>query len=165
MNNYGYPQNFGNPYNRGFGMPNYMQPPYNQQPQQMVQQQMQQPMQYEVPIQDIRFVTSEEAKAFIVVPNSKALLIDKNNGIAHLKTADNMGQSVTEYFKFEAVNADGSPIKPKQEAQQVDYSDFIKKQDLAGFVTIEQYNTLLDRLDALQKQMVSKSVKQGAKNE
>ena len=84
MNNYGYPQNFGNPYNRGFGMPNYMQPTYNQQPQQMVQQQMQQPMQYDVPIQDIRFVTSEEAKAFIVIPNTKALLIDKNSGIAHL---------------------------------------------------------------------------------
>ena len=71
---YGYPT---------YGRQNYMQP---QQPmaQPQMQQQTQPTMQYETPIQDIRFVTSEEAKAFIVMPNSKALLIDKNGGVAHL---------------------------------------------------------------------------------
>ena len=106
-----------NPYSQypytGYTYPNYGNRQFMQPQQQMGQPQPQiqpqQPMQYETPIQDIRFVTSEEAKAFIVMPNSKALLIDKSGGVAHLKTADNMGQSVTQYFKFEQVNADGTP--------------------------------------------------------
>lgn len=148
-----------NPYSQyhytGYAYPNYGQRNYMQPQQQMsqpqMQQQVQQPMQYEIPIQDIRFVTSEEAKAFIVMPNSKALLIDKNGGVAHLKTADNMGQSVTQYFKFEQVNADGTPLKPQENAPQVDYSQFVTKKELDGFPTIEQYNTLLAKFETMQK--------------
>ena len=120
--------------------------------QPQMQQQAQPPMQYETPIQDIRFVTSEEAKAFIVMPNSKALLIDKNGGVAHLKTADNMGQSVTQYFKFEQVNADGSPIKPQEPTPQVDFGQFAKKEELNGFETIEQYQQLSEQYNSLVEQ-------------
>lgn len=151
-----------NPYSQypytGYGYPNYGRQNFMQPQQQMAQPQMQtQPQvqpQYETPIQDIRFVTSEEAKAFIVMPNSKALLIDKNGGVAHLKTADNMGQSVTQYFKFEQVNADGSPLKPQEPTHQVDFGQFAKKEELNGFVTIEQYNNLLSKLETMQKLIV-----------
>ena len=151
-----------NPYSQygytGYNYPNYGRQSYMQpqqpigQPQMQVQQQAQ--PQYETPIQDIRFVTSEEAKAFIVMPNSKALLIDRNGGVAHLKTADNMGQSVTQYFKFEQVNADGSPIKPQETAQSVDFSQF---------VTISQYNDLLAQFDGL-KNMVQNAKPKQAEN-
>ena len=148
-----------NPYSQypytGYAYPNYGQRSYMQPQQQMAQPQMQQaqqtPMQYETPIQDIRFVTSEEAKAFIVMPNSKALLIDKNGGVAHLKTADNMGQSVTQYFKFEQVNADGSPLKPQEPTPQVDYSQF---------VTISQYNELLGQFNDLKSMFQNAKPKQ-----
>lgn len=155
--------NYANPYSQypytGYAYPNYgnrqfMQPQQQMaQPQAQVQQQA--PMQYETPIQDIRFVTSEEAKAFIVMPNSKALLIDKNGGVAHLKTADNMGQSVTQYFKFEQVNADGTPIKPQENAPQVDYGQFVTKKELNGFVTTEQYNDLFDKFNSMAEQFIS----------
>ena len=140
--------------------PNYSNRQFMQPQQQMAQPQMQQQVQpqYETPIQDIRFVTSEEAKAFIVMPNSKALLIDKNGGVAHLKTADNMGQSVTQYFKFEQVNADGSPLKPQESTPQVDYSQFVTKKEIDGLPTAEQYkqlaeqyNTLLVKFETMQK--------------
>ncbi len=149
-----------NPYSQypytGYAYPNYGQRNYMQPQQPMAQPQMQQapqqpPMQYETPIQDIRFVTSEEAKAFIVMPNSKALLIDKNGGVAHLKTADNMGQSVTQYFKFEQVNADGSPLKPQEPQQAIDFSQF---------VTISQYNELLAQFDGLRSMVQSTKPKQ-----
>lgn len=150
-----------NPYSQypytGYGYPTYGQRPYMQPQQPMVQpqsqmQQQAQP-QYETPIQDIRFVTSEEAKAFIVMPNSKALLIDQKGGMAHLKTADNMGQSVTQYFKFEQVNADGTPIKPQEPTTpQVDFGQFAKKEELNGFVTIEQYKQLADQYNSLVEQ-------------
>ena len=151
-----------NPYSQypytGYAYPNYGHRNYMQPQQPMAQPQMQQaqpPMQYETPIQDIRFVTSEEAKAFIVMPNSKALLIDKNGGVAHLKTADNMGQSVTQYFKFEQVNADGSPIKPQEIAPQVDFEKFMKKEDIEvlGFVRQDQLNALIDKFQLLQNQI------------
>lgn len=141
-----------------YGRQNFMQPQQTQMAQPQMQQQVQQPIQYETPIQDIRFVTSEEAKAFIVMPNSKALLIDKNGGVAHLKTADNMGQSVTQYFKFEQVNADGSPLKPQEPTPQVDYSQFVTKKEIDGLPTAdqykqlaEQYNTLLAKFETMQK--------------
>lgn len=154
-----------NPYSQypytGYAYPNYGRQPYMQQQQQVAQSQIQvkQPQsQHETPIQDIRFVTSEEAKDFIVMPNSKALLIDKNGGVAHLKTADNMGQSVTQYFKFEQVNADGTPLKPQEPTPQVDFGLFAKKEELNGFVTTEQFNalvekqnTFLTKLEAMQK--------------
>ena len=140
-----------NPY-QSYAYPSYNIPNYAQRQFMQAQPQMQQSsMQFEMPFQDIRYVTSEEAKAFIVMPNSKALLIDKTNSVAHLKTADNMGQSVTQYFKFEQVNADGSPLKPQEQIPQVDFAQFAKKEELNAFVTIEQYNTLSAKLDAIQK--------------
>ena len=149
---YPYQNNYG-------GLPNYAQRGYNSQPQVMAQPQMQpQPqMQYELPIQDVRFVTSEEAKAYIVMPNSKALLIDKNSGVAHLKVADNMGQSQTQYFRFEPINADGTPIKPQEATPQIDISELDKK-----FATIEQYNSLLDQFKQI-KQMIGGKPNGGAK--
>ena len=168
-----------NPYSNypygGYGYPNYGNRQFSQmQPQQqIIQPQMQQvqqqpPMQYETPIQDIRFVTTEEAKAFIVMPNSKALLIDKNGGVAHLKTADNMGQSVTQYFKFEQVNADGSPIKPQEPTPQVDFGQFVKKEELVGLPTAEQYqqltnqyNDLIEQFNGLKSMLQNGKMRQG----
>ena len=147
-----------NPYQtygyQAYGMPNYSQRGFAPQAQQAMQNTQQIPMQpqpqmqYELPIQDVRFVTSEEAKAYIVMPNSKALLIDKNSGVAHLKSADTMGQSNTQYFRFEPINADGTPIKPQESVPQIDFAELDKK-----FATVEQYNSLLDQVKQL-KQLV-----------
>ena len=141
-----------NPYSQypytGYAYPNFGNRQFMQQ---MPQPQPQ--MQTEIPIQDIRFVTSEEAKAFIVMPNSKALLIDKNGGVAHLKTADNMGQSVTQYFKFEQVNADGTPLKPQDTTPQVDYSQFVTKKEIGELPTAEQYQELVAQYTSLLDQV------------
>jgi hypothetical protein len=116
------------------------------QPQPQMQPQPQQP--YEIPIQETRYVTRKEAEGFIVFPNTKVLLIDKNEGMAYLKSADNMGQSSTLCFKFEGVNPDGSPLKPQEEKPQIDMNEYIKKSDLAsfGFVTIDQLDKAIEKL-------------------
>lgn len=150
-----------------YGVPTYGGYNYTPQPQQMPSMPQNQPQaqpQYEMPIQDIRFVTAEEAKAFIVMPNSRVLLIDRS-GTAYLKTADNMGQSQTQCFRFEAVNSDGSPIKPQEKPSQPDFKDFVKLQDVDklgfatiddikrfGFATIKQVEELSQKIDAIQKQ-------------
>ena len=146
--NYGYQPMY--PYQAPYTIPSYRQPQYAQP---TAQQMSQQAPSFETPIQDVRFATAEEAKAYIVMPNGKALLIDRQGGMAHLKIADNMGQSVTQYFKFERVNADGTPIKPKEQAPAVDFGQFVRKEDLAtlGFVTIDEYASLLNEFKQLKE--------------
>lgn len=157
----------GYPYSQNYGaMPNYMQRPYAPQntqiPQTQTMPQMQQPMQMpqqmqpmELPIQDIKFVNKAQAEAYIVFPNTKVMLIDTESGIAYIKTADGMGQSKTDYFRFEPINADGTPIKPQEPTPQVNFDDFIKKEDLEklGFVTVAQYNELAQRMEQIQKRL------------
>lgn len=137
-----------NPYMGGY------YPQYNtyQQYQQPTSQQIQRPQQvqpqYETPIQDIRFVTSEEAKAYIVMPNSKALLIDKQNNTAFLKTADNMGQSSNKIYKFNEVNEDGEPVLT-QKQQEIDTKSFIKREELKDYITFDDLNRLNEEIDKL----------------
>lgn len=92
--------------------------------------------QYDVPFQDVRFVTAEEAKGYMVMPNGKALLIDRQNKIATVKVADPMGQSTTQQFKFEV-------LSEQPQAQPV-------------YVTMEQYNDLLAQIESLKKAMEEK---------
>lgn len=155
---YGY-QGYG--YQPTYPNPNYMQRAYAPQPPQMPQnQQMPQPPinntpLAETPIQDIKFVNRAQAEAYIVFPNTKVMLIDRESGVAYIKTADNMGQSKTDYFRFEPINADGSPIKPQEAKPEVNFDDFVRVDQIGklGFVTVDQYNMLLEKLNALQKKL------------
>jgi hypothetical protein len=153
---YPYQNNYG-------GMPNYAQRGYNSQPQVMAQpqpqiqpqMQMQPQTPMEMPIQDIKYVNKAQAEAYIVFPNTKVMLIDKESGVAYVKTADGMGQTKTDYFRFEPINADGSPIKPQEPTPQVDFNQFIKREDLEklGFVNIEQFNQLAQKFEQIQKRL------------
>lgn len=149
-----------------YGVPNYSARPYPSstqpmsQPQPQVQPQMQMPMAQpmppmDLPIQDIKYVNKAQAEAYIVFPNTKVMLIDKESGIAYVKTADGMGQTQTDYFRFDRVNADGSPIKPQEPTPQVNFDEFIKREDLEnfGFVTVAQYNELAQKLEQIQKRL------------
>lgn len=158
---------------------------YQQQQMQMAQQQQVQPIQSNMqtqqpmannapipqgfPIRELRFVTSEEAKAYIVMPNSNALLLDTVNGMAYLKTADYLGQSVTEYFKFNKVNADGSPIQTNEQSttqvheevksEPLDTKDFLKKDDIKGFITVDEFKSLSEQVKNLQNKLNAKQAK------
>ena len=141
-------QNYG--YQPNYQQPNYMQRQYAPQPSQMPQNQqqvftpMQTPPPMETPIQDIKFVNRAQAEAYIVFPNTKVMLIDKESGVVYVKTADGMGQTQTDYFRFEAVNADGTPIKADEPAPKVDYDNF---------VTIDKFEALQAKFEQLQKRL------------
>lgn len=154
---YGQYNAYQNPYIQPYPQQPYV-PQQVVQPQQQMQAQRQQQVQqqqYEAPIQDLRFATLEEAKAYIVMPNTRALLIDRQNGIALMKSADNIGQSFAQYFKFIPVNEDGSPISPPKEQPQIDFSEFIKKSDVQSFnfATKEDYKQLNDKIESLRSQI------------
>ena len=101
---------------------------------------------YDTPIQDIRFVNKAQAEAFLVYPNTTVLLIDKELGVAHLKSADSTGLSKTKLYKIEEINPDGTAVKPSQPAQSINMEEISKK-----FVTVEQYDALVSKIKALQE--------------
>lgn len=64
----------------------------------------------------------EGAKAFLVPPNGRVLLMDSDNPVFYMKTANAMGQTSIRTFKFEEVQ--------DQPAPKVDY---VKQSDLTAF--------------------------------
>lgn len=159
--NYSY-NSFQNPYLRNYQAPNYNQPQFQMQQQQMaqtqpqqmpIQQQMQQPMPYEIPIQYVGSATLKEAEAYILMPNSKAIFIDKANGMVYEKICANNGQSSINYFKQIVEQEGAKPIETPTPTPIINTADFVKKSDLNGFITIEQYNELLYEFDAFKQQI------------
>lgn len=161
MYNNFYGQNY-NPYQPQGYMQNYRQPNYAQQPQpqQMAQQQAQQPMQYETPIQYVGYATLKEAEAYILMPSAKAVFIDRTNGMVYEKVCGQDGQSYITHFKKVEDKSE-----PKKEEQPIDLSNFVKKEDLGGFVSVKQYNDLLARFEQLQKQVVGVKQNVGSKQQ
>lgn len=155
--NYSY-NNYQNPYQRNYQMPNYNQPQYiPQQPQQPImqpqtvnqpqmQQPIQQPMPIDMPIQSVVFATLKEAEAYILMPNTKGLFVDKTNGMIYEKVCGADGQSfISHYKKVEN--------KSVAEEKAVNMSEFATKTDLKGFVSVEQYEKTLQALECLKGQI------------
>lgn len=75
----------------------------------------------------------EGAKAFFVPPNGRVLLMDSDNPVFYMKTANAMGQTGIRTFKFEEVQ--------EQSAPKVDY---VKQSDLTVFdVRIKRLEDIL----------------------
>lgn len=75
----------------------------------------------------------EGAKAFFVPPNGRVLLMDSDNPVFYMKTANAMGQTSVRTFKFEEVQ--------DQSAPKVDY---VKQSDLTVFdVRIKRLEDIL----------------------
>lgn len=106
-------------------------------------------------IQDVRHGTEDEIKAHIVYPNCVAYFIDYPQNRLYAKSADASGISNIAYFSITPINADGTPVKPQEPTPQVNFDEFIKKEDLQnfGFVTIEQYDALAQKLEQIQKRL------------
>lgn len=135
---YGQNQYIQYPYN-GYNYQNYGQRPYTQ--QQPIAPTQQQPQQQTVP--NICYAKMEEAKPFIITaPNSSMLFIDREKNKALLKMTDNMCNSYTRYFDITETDESGKPVQKQDAAPQVDYSQF---------VTVEQYNTLVEQVKSMQK--------------
>lgn len=120
------------------------------------QQSMQQPMyqqaisMQDMPIQAIKFMNEAEARAYIVMPNQKELLIDREKGVAYLKSADSMGQSSSRPFKFEEIK------EPSVNPNAIDTSIFVTKDDTKDFVSKKDFDDLLKRFEALRSQLKPK---------
>lgn len=152
---------FNNPYlnnqYNGTYIPNYN---YNQQvPMQrpMQMQTTQQPQTTEdVPFNDIKFVTEDEAKGYILFPNTRVMLLDRDKSVFYIKTADSLGKSTLEGYKYTKLE-DKSSDNVSREIDTKDFvktqdmkdylSNFITKDDMKNFITKEEFdNVIKERL-------------------
>lgn len=165
-----------NPYlnsNQTYGMyqPSYQ--PSSMAQQQMAQQQSYSQPQYDAPIQDIKFVTADEAKAYIVMPNTKVMLMDRDKSIFYIKSADSLGKSTLEGYKYTKMEETPS----ENVSTQFDTKDFVRKEDLESFlsgfltrddikdfITKEELKGIDNKLEKFQKQIVGDMLKGENKN-
>lgn len=110
---------------------------YYQQPQQIMQPQQNNTM----PFNDVRFATIEEAKAYIMLPNTKVMFMDRDNSVFYIKSADSLGKSTIEAFKFARI--ENNPI------ENVSHENFVKIEDLKDylkdFVTRDEFNDIFKK--------------------
>ena len=144
MNNYYNNQNYQNPYARNnYGMPNYMQP----------QQQMQQ---FDMPIQYVGYANLKETEAHIIMPNSKAIFIDKGNGVIYEKVCDYNDQSFIKEYKQVVNESENKAVEPRNDSASIDLSTYATKDELCGYVSLKQYNELLSKVEDLKKMIGGK---------
>lgn len=145
-----------------YGTPNYntfgqsygtYQPQVTQRP--MATQQYQ-----DIPFSDVMYGTFDEAKAYIVAPTKSVMFIDRDKSEFYVKSADNMGKSFLEPFKYSKL--DENPTEPKQ--PEIDLSQFVKSSDLIDFVTKQDLATINEKLDTLSKQVRINEILKGGDN-
>lgn len=103
-------------------------------------------------MQGVKFVTQDEAKAFIVMPNQRVMLMDKNNSLFYIKSADSLGQSTLESYEFKKVDINNPENKPN-ETPSIDVENLVKKEQLDNLVTKDKLGEELKavRIDLSQK--------------
>lgn len=155
MNNYGY----GYPYfgnNYGYGVPQqqaqqYYQPQQQMQPtyQQVPQQQMQPRQKYSA----LTYVNGlVGAKSHILNPNEKIYLLDSDNPILYIKSADFEGKYSLEAFELNKIELEKIGVE-KEQAPTIqpltkqDLNEFVSKSDLKALE--RQFMSSIDKLSSL----------------
>lgn len=118
MNNYNYPY-YGNNY--GYSVqPGF----YTQQQQVQPQQYYQQPQQRYSPITFVNGLVG--VKSHIVNPNEKIYLLDSDNPVLYVKSADNEGRYSIEAFELNKIELDKVGVEKKltQNKEQITKDDF-----------------------------------------
>lgn len=113
--------NYNNPYMSNYGgyypQSSYQQPNYNY----GYQAQPQVPQQTQPMFMQLTFVNGlEEAKSYIVAPNSSIYLRDNNSNKLYIKSCDNTGRSSLEEYNLVKASEKGS-----NSSGSVDYNQFV----------------------------------------
>ena len=154
MPNYG-PMGYGSypymqPNYQGGVQPNFypgMQPPQNNYPQNQPQQSAQ--------LNQYAFVNGiEGAKSYQVQPNQTILLMDSDNPVCYMKTANAMGQSSLRYFRLQEINEQDTRDLMNPQGKQVNTTDYVLKAD---------FDALSKRLDELTRKIEKPSRASGNK--
>lgn len=123
----------------------YSQQMNGQQPQQQNMYVPQQPpMQMQSNIEYVNGI--EGAKAFILPPNTQKLLLDSDNAFFYIKTTDPQGKPTVKPYRYIDIEAEQQAQAKMQEQQA-------NAQQQPLYVTIQQYQEVLDTLDIMRKEL------------
>ena len=169
---------YNQPYNYGYGYPQYqngavpdMLGQYKGQNQQMPMQQpmMQQPVQ-QMPIQSngglIWVDNEEQAKNYLVAPNNVVPMFDKNSPQMYIKSADGAGMPTFKKYKltdFEEV--DNAPKTPTEHKCTCGDKFVLKKDFQALQSEFEALRSELDELKSKPKGKTAKKTVEEVENE
>lgn len=113
---------------------------------------------YDMPFQDIKYTTKEQAMAYIAMPNTSALLIDRQNKIAYISSTNYMGEPSKIAYKYEKIDIDKPNIERPKE---IDTSNFLTQDNTKEFVKKEDLKTIEEKLDYLEKQIKINNILNG----
>lgn len=126
----------------------YIPPIQRQMP--LTQTPIMQTQQMQSPFQDVRFVNEKEADGYIVLAGQRVLLIDIENKKMWIKSADGMGYSTTETYRFEKIENNSEKTK---ETPIIDTSNFLVKKDLENVATKDELGSLKEIIEQLEKRI------------
>lgn len=113
---------YNNPYQYSFGVPGQMNQ-FQQQPVQMPAQPVQQPQNNN----GILWVSGEVgAKSYLVAPGTSVLLMDSDDTVFYLKTADQSGMPSLRTFKY-------SEITDQKSFNKTDQNNFVNREEFENF--------------------------------
>lgn len=136
--------NFYNPYNNN---PNNMyNNAYYKAP---VQNTMPQQTSFLAPMNNIQLASLDEAKAYILTPNSQMLFLDKDKQRCYLKTADAYGQSNLEIYNLQKQ-------EQPQEIQTASVEPIPKEIDLSDYAKNENVDSLKQELETFREDITNK---------
>ena len=136
--------NFYNPYNNNmnnmYGNTYFRQPTQTSVPQQTS---------FLAPMNNIQLASLDEAKAYILTPNSQMLFLDKDKQRCYLKTADAYGQSNLEIYNLQKQ-------EQTQEIQTATVEPIPKEIDLSGYAKNENVDSLKQELETFREEITKK---------
>lgn len=115
-----------------YGNYSYRQQPYYMPNYQQPQQQT------EMPFSDIRYLNAEQIKGYIPPIGSRVMLIDKDNGLAYIESADNMGNLYKQTYSFASI--DKQDNQPKN---NIDFNNLATKDDI--YQILAEFKAILEQ--------------------
>jgi len=141
MNNY---NNFGGYSNgRYFSTPAYNIPAYQQNytNRPIIEQP---PQQNGIFFNNIRYVNPDEMDKYIVNLGNTDMLINMQDGIVKIKSADMAGNSFTRSFEFKEISQQN---KENKEELKLNLDNYVKKEDLIDFIKVDALTQFSKQLD------------------
>lgn len=103
----------------------------------------------------LSYASEEEVRGYILQPNTQVFAIDREKPFFYIKTADNLGRSTVNKYKFEQVFDDVVMDKQVKE-------DYLTKADLKNIVTRDEFDnlskTLREQYQSLEEKIKPKEV-------
>ena len=106
---------------------------------------------------NIRYVNPSEMASYVVLAGNTDVIINKQDGVFQIKSADMAGNSFTRTFKFDELNNFSNDKQSDDTKPEMDLTGYVKTDDLKDFIKVDALESfskqINDKIDALQKKI------------